>query len=97
VCASPSNQVNFHEAPGAADLECRNLTRGSQGPQSHRMYPQNGGGLEGGKKRIRDESFDRAVCGQAFTFLLSHDAYDACSGLRRIACVCAYARIRNKP
>jgi hypothetical protein len=53
VCASPSDQVNFDEAPNAADLECWNLACRGQGAQRDWVQPQGRGGLGKSQKRSR--------------------------------------------
>jgi hypothetical protein len=45
VCAGPGNQVNFNEAPSAADLERWKLAGRGQGAQRDRMQAQASGGL----------------------------------------------------
>jgi hypothetical protein len=45
VCAGPSDQVNFNEAPSTADLERWKLTPSGQGAQRHGVKPWARGGL----------------------------------------------------
>jgi hypothetical protein len=53
VCAGPGNQVNFNEAPSAADLERWKLTGRGQSAQRDRVQPQARGGLGKSQKRSR--------------------------------------------
>jgi hypothetical protein len=45
VCAGPGDEVNFDEAPDAANLEGRDLASGGESAQRHRMQAQRGGGF----------------------------------------------------
>ena len=58
MCAGPGDQVNFNEAPSAADLERRKLTRCGQGAQRHGVQPQGRGGLGERQKRSGHLFFD---------------------------------------
>jgi hypothetical protein len=53
VCAGPCDQVNFNEAPNAADLECWNLACSSQGAQRDRVQAKRRGGFSESQKRSR--------------------------------------------